>query len=319
VRLFIGQAILHGFVAVVLVEALLRAWRVGRPGSRVTLRLVALAFPVLALPLLLLLAPWRFDDAFADGWALFASARWADVRLAGTGVDSVVLACCVMLGSALYLLDVLPFLGDLLAARRRHRDLPAAAPEVASALAHLSGRLEVQAPRLRVIDDHDAVVLCEGVVRPTLVVSSAAARLLGQAELHAALAHELAHASARDCALGWMLLAVRTLMWFNPFVQLGARAVVADTERRADARALAATRDPKALARAILTLARASHLAPAGPVSSRRHVLRRARLHAVEARCRRLLAEGSASDRGAGALGVGLAAAGLAIVLFAIV
>jgi hypothetical protein len=82
--------------------------------------------------------------------------------------------------------------------------------------------------------------------------------------------------------------------WFSPSIQLQARALVTDLERRADDEAATASGDPIALASAILRLHRSvSALSDGvGPsLWSRRlgDALRRARAAGLERRCRRLL------------------------------
>ena len=54
-----GQAILHATVAALVVEALLRLWRVEDPGERLAMRWVEMAAPVLLTTAYLALAPWR--------------------------------------------------------------------------------------------------------------------------------------------------------------------------------------------------------------------------------------------------------------------
>jgi hypothetical protein len=75
-------------------------------------------------------------------------------------------------------------------------------------------------------------LLCEGVRRPTLVASPAIVERLDADGLDAAVAHEVAHGSFRDPAWGYLLLAVRALLFFNPAAQWIARTIVDDVERR---------------------------------------------------------------------------------------
>lgn len=290
---YIGQSILHGVVAAVVIEALMRAWRIERAGPRLALRVLALAFPVLVLPLFLLLAPFRADEQFARG-AIFAGGHWDALSVRGVGLAHLAVYILGALGAALFLLDFLPSTADRL--RGSHRaprsclDVEAVDGEVKA----LSERLGIRPPPVSVVKDRAAILLCEGVLRPRLIVSTAALDVLGADERRAALAHELFHAAYRDPVFGWLLALVRAAMFFNPAVQIEARAVVGELERRADERSAALVGDRLALAGGLVKLFRAGHHLPDGagpelgwPVVPQ--LVRRARTAAIEQRCRRLI------------------------------
>jgi hypothetical protein len=116
-------------------------------------------------------------------------------------------------------------------------------------------------------------------------------------------------------------MALRTVAFFNPAVQVVARAMARDAEARADERA-GAVGDRVALASALLKLYRATH--GRTPPAVRRTLplagalaepFRRARTLDVESRCRRLLEPGPARRRPLGAARVALAAGGIALLL----
>ena len=81
-----AQAIFHTLVASLFVEALVRSWRVREPRQRMALRLVALGYPLVAFPALVLAFPLRADEAFHDGPALLVARRWGEVHLLGAGL-----------------------------------------------------------------------------------------------------------------------------------------------------------------------------------------------------------------------------------------
>jgi Zn-dependent protease with chaperone function len=277
------------------VEALVRSWRVTEPRQRMALRLVALGYPLVVVPALLSLFPFRLDEPFHDGPAILVGRRWAEVRLLGVPLFDAWLAGFALLGAALFAMDVVP----LLRGWRRPRPVSAAPdPESAAALAGipaLAAALGVHTvPRIEFLDRDAPVLFCTGVRRHTIVVSRGAVRLLDPDELRAALAHELAHLVHDDPAASWAVMAARALMWFNPAFQVLSRAIARDAEWLADERAAAACGDRLALASGLIKLHRATAGAPpvprtlplagalAGPVA-------RVRSLDVEVRCRRLL------------------------------
>lgn len=317
-----AQAIFHTLVASLFVEALVRSWRVTEPRQRMALRLVALGYPLVVVPALLSLFPFRLDEPFHDGPALLVGERWTEVRLLGVPLFDAWLAAFAGLGAALFLMDLLP----LLRGRRRPRLAPAAPdPRSAAALAvvpELAAALGVPAPPVEFLDRDAPVLFCTGVRRHAIVVSRGALRLLDADELRAALAHELAHLARHDPAASWGVMAARALMWFNPAFQVLSRALARDAEWLADERAAATCGDRLALASGLIKLHRAS-----GGAGIRRTLpfaaalaepLARVRSLDVEVRCRRLL-DGAPAPLPFLKARVAIAAASLTVVLFFVV
>jgi Zn-dependent protease with chaperone function len=289
-----AQAIFHTLVASLFVEALVRSWRVSEPRQRMALRLVALAHPLVVVPALLSLFPFRLEEPFHDGPALLVARRWSEVRLLGIGLFDAWLAVFAGLGALLFLMDLLP----LLPGRRRRRPASDAPdPRSAEALADLpalAAALGIPPPPVVFLDRDAPVLFCTGVRRHAVVVSRGAVRLLDRDELRAALAHELAHLARHDPAASWAVMGARALMWFNPAFQVLSRAIARDAEALADERAAAACGDRLALASGLVKL----HRATGGRPAVRRTLplagalaepLARVRSLDVEVRCRRLL------------------------------
>jgi Zn-dependent protease with chaperone function len=308
---FAGQAIFHTLVAALVVEALVRLWGVRQPEQRTGFRLLALAWPLLAVPALFLLFPSREAEAFRDARALFAGRHWDDLAFLGMGLYGWWIAGMATMGLALFLMDLVPWM------RARRTRAPAA----------LVGSREGEraAAALASVPEGPPVLYCTGTRRPSVVVSRSAVELLDPAELRGALAHELAHLERRDPTLSWALMGARALMWFNPGVQVLVRALARDAERVADERAAAATGDRLALASGLLRLYRATEgRAPSRdaeplPLSATlAEPIARARAHDIELRCRALMADAPepvplARTR------LAAAAAGLGLLLFFVV
>jgi Zn-dependent protease with chaperone function len=320
-----GQVILHGCLAALVVEALLRLWRVGNPGERLALRWIALATPLLLPPGCLVLAPSRASETFALSRAVFAGTHWNQIIVGSVGLATIAALLLVGVGALLYLRDALPFLDDRLRGiADRH------APSDHPGVLRLSGLLaSLAASGLRtrvtalVLDRDTPVLLCSGVDRPTLVISTGALARLDDAELEAALAHELAHAAHRDPLLGWLLMVVRTVAWFSPAAQIVARQIVQDMEYRADM-AVVNRGQAAALSAAIAALSDVpdseTDLLPPRSASTRpRALLAHAERVAVGARCERLFFTPPIVDARLVRFRVALAALGLSSLLFFVV
>lgn len=318
-----AQAIFHTLVASLFVEALVRSWRVSEPRQRMALRLVALGYPLVVVPALLALFPFRLEEPFHDGPALLVARHWEEVRLLGVALFDAWLALFAGLGALLFLMDLLPL------ARGWRKPPPRGAPpdagsaEAIAEVPALAALLGVSPPPVLFLDRDLPVLFCTGVRRHAIVVSRGAVALLDRAELRAALAHELAHLARHDPAASWGVMAARALMWFNPAFQVLSRAIARDAEWLADEQAAAACGDRLALASGLIKL----HRATGGAVGVRRALpfsavlaepLARVRSLDVEVRCRRLL-EGPPRVLPFLRARVALAAASLTAMLFFVV
>ncbi len=322
---FAGQAIFHTLVAALVVEALVRLWRIRQPEQRTGFRLLALGWPLLVVPALFLLFPGREGESFRDARALFAGRHWDDLAFLGIGLYSWWMAAMAAAGLALFLLDLVPWL------RARNAQSPpwmagaAEARGAEEALRRAAAALGMPAPPLAWVSDGPPVLFCTGTRQPTVVISRAAVDLLDADELRGALAHELAHLERRDPTLSWALMGARALLWFNPAVQVLVRAIARDAERIADERAGEACGDRLALASGLLKLFRATEgraparRAGAHPLSAAvAEPIARARAHDIELRCRALIAPAPAPVP-LGRTRFVAAATGLGILLFFVV
>jgi Zn-dependent protease with chaperone function len=319
---FLAQAMLHGFIAALVVEALLRVWAVEDADQRVRLRLLALCLPLVLPPALQLLAPFRAEEWFRERFALFSVQRWRALQLFGVSLYWLWLASLTGAGGLLFLLDFVPYVKERLAPRRIW---PAAVDveetPVGPAVRELARALWLEPPRAVFLQTDPPVlfVACpEGRV-PHLVLSRGVLELLDARELKAALAHELGHLSQRDPWLSWLLMAVRSLLLFSPVSQVLVRAIARDAERRADDLAAALTQDPFALAGGLLKLfrlAEGSRLEEEAMWGTR---LTRARSAAVVERCRRLLDGRHGAREGWGRTRVALVGLSLGGLLFFVV
>ena len=281
------EAVFHTLIAALVVEALLRLWRVEDPRLKLRMRLFVSAVALFYVPVLEMVAPFRHQPSFTEEWALFVGERWGALDVFGLELHHLWLAGFATAGVALLLLDLVPFVVDRGQVQRLQRRLLRCPEPLQQELVALSARLELRPPGVEVVDSSGALLFCHGLARPRLVVSRGALSLLDARELRAALAHELAHLAASDIGLGWALMAARVAAPYNPVLQVLARSITHEAERRADDRAAALCGERLSLASGLLKLFQASR----GGANSRPWgaTLSRARELTVEERCRRLL------------------------------
>ncbi len=134
-----------------------------------------------------------------------------------------------MLGMALYLRDAVPFVGDRLVRTAPEDGLPDSHPacaRVRSSVEALAASGHDRPSAITVVAFSSPVLMCTGIDRPSIVVSTGTLDRLDDRALEAALAHEFAHLATRDPLIGWWLMAARTVQFFNPVVQILARQAV---------------------------------------------------------------------------------------------
>ena len=321
-----GQAILHATVAALLIEGLLRLWRVEDPGERLAMRWVAIAAPAVLTAVYLVLAPWRSMPWFVEHWSLFAGAHWDHLRLGGVGLASASTVVLSVAGLALYLRDAVPFVADRLMRTASEDGLPDAHPasaRVREALDAMPALRHHRPSTVTVVDLESPVLLCSGIDRTAIVISTGTLARLDDAALQAALAHEVAHLAKRDPLTGWWLMAARTIQCFNPVVQIVARQAVQDLERRADV-AVTAQGRARGLAEAVHRLAIASDVhsdltlpSEGGWLGGR--VLASAHRRALDTRCQLLFEGVLPAPQPHRAWRIGLTSASLAVLLFLVV
>jgi len=228
-----AESIVHGVVAAIVVGLLLRLRRGDPPGLRLGFLLAGAIVPLLSAPIFHWLAPGRLDPAFRDGPALFSASHFTILAPAGVPLLPVSLALLAFAGTLLFLRDLIPFLWDA-SKGRAHVQSVADAGAITGAVQRAAAGLGMVPPRISLQSSEHPVLLCRGLLRLRIVASTAILDALTPDELEAAVAHEVAHAAHRDPLLGWGLMLVRGLAFFNPAVQLLARAAVHETEHRAD-------------------------------------------------------------------------------------
>jgi Zn-dependent protease with chaperone function len=290
-----SETILHGVVAATVVLACLRLQGIRSPSTRLRFWLLALACPAVLTPLFWLFAPWRWGETFRDERAIFSASHWMATPWHRLHPGSMLAATMAAAGLALFLRDLLPFVLDVARLRSGKRTIMPAPPILVGAVQRAAQAFGIPAPKLVLWSSAQQILVCRGLFHPRIVVSTGLVQWLAADELEAAVAHEMVHVVWRDPALGWILMLVRGLFFFNPAVQLVARAIVQDIEGRADEAAAHRLGSPHALVRCLSRMADISSpdgeqidpIVHAHPLPG---LSKRVRLATIARRCRHLLA-----------------------------
>lgn len=254
VNIYVVENVLHSAVALALVWLVLSIFKVRDPGTRIRLLLLPALVPLLSPILLYLLFTQRQSmpvlsldkvlnldialNAFSLGPAL---GRFLTLALAAVAL-LLLLKGVVSIAALLYL------------PRRFHPLAPGDDPRLDAVLA----RAGMARPRVLLSSGRGYLCCAFGLFRPYLALSTDLLQGLSDAELEAALAHELGHLKRRDDWLSFTLLTLRNILFFNPVVHLLCRRLLREAEQASDDLALSYGPDRLAYAQALVKVSRLS-------------------------------------------------------------
>jgi len=115
-------------------------------------------------------------------------------------------------------------------------------------------------PELMIIRDAGCLAFVMGVRSPVVVLSTGLVTKLGDHEVEAILAHELAHVRRLDHVGRWIATMLRDIMAWNPFVLLWYNRLVAEQEMACDEYAARLVGDPVVVASGLVEVAAYSRL-----------------------------------------------------------
>ncbi|MBI2907020.1 MAG: M56 family metallopeptidase [Chloroflexi bacterium] len=131
------------------------------------------------------------------------------------------------------------------------------APRLFQILDALVAKMGVEYPRV-VVSDRPYIFPCTvGIRPPVIVMSPELVEESSDEEVEAILAHEMAHLKRRDNVVHWIWVAVRDILFFNPFAHLVFSTIVLAKEKDCDRIAARVTGKPGVLSRVLLELASA--------------------------------------------------------------
>jgi Zn-dependent protease with chaperone function len=128
---------------------------------------------------------------------------------------------------------------------------------VGAHLAAVATQIGQTVPPVFVIHQAAPLAFTTGFLSPRIYLSSGLLALLDPAEAVAVLCHEWAHIMRRDNLWNWCVRLLRDLLFFLPGNHMLWRSMIASQDEACDALAAQMTREPLALARALVKVANA--------------------------------------------------------------
>ena len=258
--MYVAQSFCHSIIVAVIADQALKAWRVETPEVRQRFRLIAIIFPIVSFPLYQLVNPDRSSALFRLG-SLFDINRWLSMEI--WGLIPVGLLFLLLLGfTALvfFFQEMIPVLKHTLDSRRTDEDITLL--DTGPFPGNAAKTLGIKTPDVVLIEDDEPLIFSATGRKPAIYVSSGLTKALGQGQMEAALAHEMAHIARSRRPLLIMAFILRIIMFFNPVVMVKFRRAVRDEEKICDDIAVSLTRDPAALVEALKTFYHTTAEAP---------------------------------------------------------
>lgn len=256
---YLVQSIVHSLIIALVVEGLLRSWRVRNPIYVSSFRLLILLLPPVTAILYQIAFPWRNSPEFRENGALFDSTRWIGDLTRGVGPLWYILFLIMLVSTILFVIqELIPTFSYHLLSRKYQTSAPVESfPKLTKVLASLS-LLTPRMPEVLVVNHPEPIAYVPGTACTTLIISPALMDLLDEEEIEGVLAHEVAHVVRRDNWRSWIIFFMRSFMFFNPLAALIFHQVVQDTEKACDDHAVALTGKPLAFGSALIKTYKAS-------------------------------------------------------------
>ncbi len=260
-NIYIVENIVHSVVALAVIWLALAMFKVRDPASRTRLLLLPLVLPIFTPIVFYWLFPERqgmlvlpLDKVFSLRSAFDDPAQW--VALSNVlGLALAGIAVFLLLKGALSVVAMLWLPRKFQPVEKgedRHLDALLSGTTPAGAAAE---------PRVLLSPSSAVACFSFGLRKQYLVISHGLLQRLDASAIKAAVAHELGHVRRHDGWLGFSLVSLRHILFFNPVVHLLSRRLRLEAEMAADDVALSTGMSRLAYARALVTVSRLS-LAP---------------------------------------------------------
>lgn len=247
---YVFQSVLHSVLIALVVEALIRLWRIHRPEIRLRFLLLTLWMPVLAFPLFQLLYPERGSYRFREETALFDLNAWMLMRVwTGVHLWHLVLALMGLFAILFLVQDLVPILQPYLL---RSKLVPAEDADAGHRLTRIMKSLDWQKgtspPAVVLVQSAGPVLHLSGIRHPKIYINLSLVKILDDEELSAMLAHEAAHYIRKDQIMSTLFTIFRILLFFNPVALIEFRRMIHEREKLCDDIASRMTGHPLAVA-----------------------------------------------------------------------
>jgi Zn-dependent protease with chaperone function len=247
--MYMAQSFCHSLIASILMDQALRAWRIDDPLIRQRFRLTVVLFPVFSFPFYQVINPDRGSVLFRLN-ALFDVNRWLNMELWGVISFGLLFLIVLAITSLIFLFqEMIPIVKHTLESRTMEHE--GAQRESDPFIESASRALSIDTPQVLVVEDEDLVIFSTTGKNPLIVISTGLTKALTPDEMHAALAHEIAHIARSQRPLLLAVFFLRMILFFNPVALIEFRRVVRNEEKICDDIAVSLTQRPQALAEAL--------------------------------------------------------------------
>jgi hypothetical protein len=187
---YAAQSFCHSLIASVIMDMALKAWKIDDPSVRQRFRLTVVLFPVFSFPLYQAINPNR-GDLFFRLDALFDINRWLNMEFWGIPLGLLFL-CVLAITSLIFLFqEMVPILRHMFEAKTMEHEGILREPD--PFMENASRALSIERPEIFTVDDDDLLIFSSTGRNPVIYISTGLTQAFTEAELQAALAHELAH------------------------------------------------------------------------------------------------------------------------------
>ena len=247
--MYVAQSFCHSVIAAVVTDQALKAWRIHDPLVRQRFRFLIILFPILSFPFYQAINPDRSSTLFRLE-SLFDINRWLAVEIGGLVPVGLLFLILLALTTLIFLFqEMVPVLRHTLVSRQTDGDRTLL--DTGPFLGNAAKTLGIKTPDVVLIEDDEPFIFSATGKEPAIFVSSGLTKALEQAQMEAALAHEMAHIARSRRPLLIIAFVLRIIMFFNPVVMVKFRKAIKDEEKICDDIAISLTRDPAALAGAL--------------------------------------------------------------------
>jgi len=247
--MYVAQSFCHSLVAAVITERAVKAWKIDDPALQQRFHLIAVIFPIFSFPLYQAINANRSSAQFRLD-ALFDVNRWLNWELWGVVPLGLLFLVMLIATSLVFLFqETIPVVKHTLESGTAEHEGTPCAPE--PFMEKASQALSLETPEVLVLDDDEPVLFSSTGRDPTIFISTGLREKLNEDQLHAALAHELAHIAQSKRPLLIAVFVLRAVMFFNLVVLVKFRRAISDEEKICDDIAVSLTGNAKALAGAL--------------------------------------------------------------------
>ncbi|MBI4297306.1 MAG: M56 family metallopeptidase [Chloroflexi bacterium] len=255
-NIYIVENIVHSAVALGLVWLILALFKIKEPALRIKFLLLPLALPIFTPILFYLLFPQR------QGMSVLPVDKMLNLRAAfpdpalWKAVSSLLTAALLVVAAFLLLKGALS-LFSLLWLPRRFRQIKKGENSQLDAILETDGaRAGNRRPKVLLSPSSEVLCCSFGLVKPYLLISYGLLLRLNDSQIEAVVAHEVGHIRRRDGWLGFALVTLRHILFFNPVVHLVSRRLRLESEMAADDAALGRGLDRSTYAQTLVAVCR---------------------------------------------------------------